>query len=134
MKEHAVFTHVGYFGVLLFYCKKEQQGWLRICFGCLRAIAQNILLFSPSGLMIQSSLFMELVKRAVEGEANLYLHFSVICKVSNGKNDFAVKVSKHKQFPSMEKLELYLLVQFSFLFLHLDGRSLLPCFPEGNRE
>lgn len=29
MEEHAVFTHIGSFGVLLFYCKKE-QGWLRI--------------------------------------------------------------------------------------------------------
>lgn len=92
MKEHAVFTHVGCFGVLLFYCKKE-QGWLRIHLGGLRAIAQNILLFSPSGLMSQSSLFMRHTKRAVEGGANLYLHFSVICKVLNVKNNFALKAS-----------------------------------------
>lgn len=31
----------------------------------------------------------------------------------------------------MKDLEWYLLAQFSFHFLHLDGRSLFPCFPEG---
>lgn len=68
---------------------------------------------------------MECVKRAVEGGANLYLHFSVICKVLNVKNDFALKASKHQQFSNMKKLELHLLVQFAFLFRHLNGRSLL---------
>lgn len=120
-------------GFYSFTVRKSTAGWEYVL-GGLRAIAQNILLFSPSGLMIQSSPFEEHVKRAVEGGANLYLHFSVICKVSNGKNDFALKASEHEQFSSMKELELYLLMQFSFIFLHLDGRSLFPCFPERSRE
>lgn len=31
-----MFTHVGSFGILLFYCKKE-QGWLRIHFGWVKS-------------------------------------------------------------------------------------------------
>lgn len=75
---------------------------------------------------------MECVKRADKGGANLYLHFSVICEVLNVRNDFALKASKHEQFSSLKKVELHLLVQFAFLFLLLNGRSLFPYFPEGN--
>lgn len=82
-------------GFYSFTIQKRRVGW-EFVLGGLRAITQSILLLSPSGLMIQSSLFMEHVKKPVEGGANLYLHFSVICKVSNGKNDFALKASKQK--------------------------------------
>lgn len=44
----------------------------------------------------------------------------------------AFKVSKHEQLPSMKKLELHLLVQFSFLFLLVEVSSLTFLEGRGN--